>query len=562
MEVQIIRICKYILILTFLFSSLSSETFSQDRIVKSELDTKVFRSISGVYLSWLNAKKSGNYINASYFLTYLKEFIKDDDVINDAFSSSLNYGDWETILFFAQKIQKKDYKNFFANLVLSTDQYLNNNFKESERIIRLLDFEEIDANFKRIILGWISYGSNLDSMVFSKMDQKSFDPKNCIPMNCLHNAFVKSLKGDKEDSEKLFNSMSNFKSVSYRILEVLFVHYVKSENMKMAEEIYNKLKNLGLTVESFEKTKEKLYLFSPVEKKEHGLAEIYFNIAGWFYENEMYKFSTFFSNIGLRIRPDFTSLKFLLANNYEKLSYYSLLNKFLDEFDQNSIYDLKLSKIKLKSLNELKAEKKTIETLTNLIIKYPDNKEFKLFLADSLRNKGEHDKSIVLYDEIIRNLINVDTQHWNIFYSRGISYERTKQWNLAENDFMKALELNPDAPYVLNYLGYSWLERGVKLKKALSFIQMAFEIKPNDAYITDSLGWAYYLLGNYEKSIKFLENAIKILPSDPTLNDHLGDVYWKVGRRSEALSQWKRVLLFDPEFELKKKVEYKISYGL
>ena len=200
--------------------------------------------------------------------------------------------------------------------------------------------------------------------------------------------------------------------------------------------------------------------------------------------------------------------------------------------------------------------------MKNLIVKYPNNNEFKLFLADSLRNKGEHYKSIILYDEIIRNLISVDTQHWNIFYSRGISYERTKQWNLAENDFMKALELNPDAPYVLNYLGYSWLERGVKLKKALSFIQMAFEIKPNDAYITDSLGWAYYLLGNYEKSIKFLENAIKILPSDPTLNDHLGDVYWKVGRKSEALSQWKRVLLFDPKFELKKKVKYKISYGL
>ena len=550
------------MILTFLFSLFNSQTYSQDKVIKSQLDTKIFRSVSGTYLSWLNAKKSGNYINASYFLAYLKEFIRDDDIINDAFLASLNYGDWETILFFAQKIQKKDSKNFFANLVLSTDYYLKKNYKESERIIKLLDFEEIDENFKNIILGWISYSNNQDIMVFSKIDQKLFDIKNCNPMNCLHNALVKSLEGDKEGSEKLFNSMSKFQLESYRVLEVLFVHYVKSENVKMAKETFNKLEDLGLTFESFEKIKDKLYLFSPVEKKEHGLAEIYFNIAGWFYENKMYEFSTFFSNIGLRIRPDFTSLKFLLANNYEKLNYYKLLNQYLDEFEQNSIFDLKLSKIRLKSLNKLKAETKIIETLRNLITKYPENNEFKLFLADSLRNKGEYHKSIVLYDEIIRNLINVNNQHWNIFYSRGISYERIKHWNLAENDFMKALELNPNAPYVLNYLGYSWLERGVKLKKALSFIQMAFEIKPDDAYITDSLGWAYYLTGNFEKSLELLENAIKILPSDPTLNDHLGDVYWKVGRKSEALSQWKRVLLFDPEFEQKKKVEYKIFYGL
>ena len=561
MEVQIIQICRYLFTFIFLISFYSSKAYSQDTLQESQLDNKSFRSMSGIYLSWLDAKKSGNYINASYFLDILKEFIN-DDVIDDAFLSSLKYGEWETVLFFANKIKKKDYKNFFANLVLSTDQYLKKNYEESERLIKLLDFESIDENFKNILVGWISYSNSKDSMVLNKIDQKSFDSKNCTPMNCLHNAFIKQLTGNQKESEKLFNSLSMFGLESYRILEVLFVHYVKTKNLEMAKKIHNKLEKLNLSVESFENTKERLYLFSPLEKKEHGLAEIYFNIAGWFYENKMYEFSSFFSNIGLRIRPDFTSLKFLLANNYEKLNHYKLVNQYLDKFEKDNIYDLKLSKIKLKSLNKLKAENKIIETLEVVIIKYPDNNEFKLFLADSLRNKGEHKKSIVLYNKIIKSLINIENHHWNIFYSRGISYERTKQWNLAEKDFMQALELNPSAPYVLNYIGYSWLERGIKLKKALSYIQMAFELKPDDGYITDSLGWAYYLLGNYNKSIGILENAIKILPTDPTLNDHLGDVYWKLGRKSEALSQWKRVLLYDPEVELKKRVKHKISNGL
>ena len=127
---------------------------------------------------------------------------------------------------------------------------------------------------------------------------------------------------------------------------------------------------------------------------------------------------------------------------------------------------------------------------------------------------------------------------------------------------MKALDLNPEAPFVLNYLGYSWLERGVNLEQALDLILSAVELEPDDAYIIDSLGWAYFLLGDFKKSIDTLEHALRLLPYDPTLNDHLGDAYWKVGRKKEALSQWKRVLIYEPKEELKKSVLTKISVGL
>ena len=143
-----------------------------------------------------------------------------------------------------------------------------------------------------------------------------------------------------------------------------------------------------------------------------------------------------------------------------------------------------------------------------------------------------------------------------------MSFERSKRWNEAESDLLKALEINPEAAYVLNYLGYSWLERGINFERALTLVTLASEILPNDAYITDSVGWAYFLLGDYEKSIEILEHALKILPSDPTLNDHLGDAYWKVGRKEEALSQWKRVLIFKSDYENKDKINKKIISGL
>ena len=197
-----------------------------------------------------------------------------------------------------------------------------------------------------------------------------------------------------------------------------------------------------------------------------------------------------------------------------------------------------------------------------MIIKFPYNEELKLILADNLRQSGSHKESIEYYSDIISEIKTFNTDHWSIFYARGISYESLKEWEYSDKDLLKALELKPDSAYVMNYLGYSWLERNIKLNQALELIISANKLEPEDAFITDSLGWAYYLLGKYNKSIITLEKAISILPFDPTLNDHLGDAYWKVGRKEEAFSQWKKVLVYDPEFEKKKKVKHKIVFGL
>ena len=132
----------------------------------------------------------------------------------------------------------------------------------------------------------------------------------------------------------------------------------------------------------------------------------------------------------------------------------------------------------------------------------------------------------------------------------------------AEADLKHALELSPDQPLVLNYLGYSWIDKGQNLQEALKMIQRAVELRPNDGYIVDSLGWAFYRLGNLPKATQFLERAIELLPEDPTINDHLGDVYWRAGREAEARYQWRRALQFGPEPADAKTIETKLDRGL
>jgi Flp pilus assembly protein TadD len=156
----------------------------------------------------------------------------------------------------------------------------------------------------------------------------------------------------------------------------------------------------------------------------------------------------------------------------------------------------------------------------------------------------------------------LERRHWSLLYARGIALERSKKWNRAEADFLRALEFEPEQPYVLNYLGYSWVEKGINLKKALAMIRKAVELRPNDGYIVDSLGWGLYQLGKMDEAVRELERAVELRAEDPIINDHLGDAYWQVGRRQEARFQWSRALSLDPDPELIGVIQAKLKKGM
>ena len=155
-----------------------------------------------------------------------------------------------------------------------------------------------------------------------------------------------------------------------------------------------------------------------------------------------------------------------------------------------------------------------------------------------------------------------DRSHWTLFYFRGISFERSKQWPRAEADFKKALELFPDQPLVLNYLGYSWVDKGINLDEAFKMLRRAVDLKPTDGYIVDSLGWAHYKLGHYDEALRELEKAIELKPADPVVNDHLGDAYWRNNRKVEAGFQWNHARDMNPEADDLPNILKKIETGL
>lgn len=177
-------------------------------------------------------------------------------------------------------------------------------------------------------------------------------------------------------------------------------------------------------------------------------------------------------------------------------------------------------------------------------------------LADMLRSAGNHAEAERLYGQLLAD----DSENWRFYFSRAVARERLGHWPEAESDFLRALELSPDQPDTLNYLGYMWVDRGERLEEGLAMIARALELRPQSGAIVDSLGWAYYQLGDYERAVDLLERAVELEAGDATITDHLGDAYWRVGRRVEARYQWRRALALSPEDP--EAVEGKIEGGL
>ena len=259
--------------------------------------------------------------------------------------------------------------------------------------------------------------------------------------------------------------------------------------------------------------------------------------------------------------PDLYEVDFLSASLLHSLDLIDQAMKKYKLIPSNhylsSIATIQLSNI----LNLENLEEDAIELLQNYLIE-KDNFKVQMTLGDHFRYKSDWKNAQETYSKILKNdKYILDPNIWNTYYRRGISYERDKQWDLAERDFMQALELNTNQPDVLNYLGYSWIDNDINMLKAKIMIELALEQKPDDAYFIDSLAWYYFKVSNYEQADALLSYATYLAPSDPVINEHYGDALWKVGKFIEARYQWNRALDLDPEEDQIEKIKVKLIKG-
>lgn len=251
-----------------------------------------------------------------------------------------------------------------------------------------------------------------------------------------------------------------------------------------------------------------------------------------------------------------------LADLYEAMKKPDMAIKIYERIPHASPLHRNASIQMAADLDALERSEEAQKRLEELLKDDPKDLEATLALGNLLRGHKKFAECGEAYSKAIDLIGKPEKANWTVFYFRGICYERSKQWPKAEADLKKALELYPDQPHVLNYLGYSWIDQGVNLDQGMEMIKKAVAQRPDDGYIVDSLGWAYYRLGNYEEATKELERAIGLKPEDPTINDHLGDAYWRIGRKLEATFQWNHARDLKPDPEELPKILEKLRTGL
>jgi tetratricopeptide (TPR) repeat protein len=295
---------------------------------------------------------------------------------------------------------------------------------------------------------------------------------------------------------------------------------------------------------------------------EDGFAEALFDLASVVNQPETLDLALLYARCAVELRPHLTLGQLLLSDVLSAQNKPELSLEVLSEIPQSSPYWWSARLRVAANLEMLDRTDEAIAQMKAMAAEAPLRAGADMHLGDLLRGKKRFAEAVDAYDEAIQRFQAAGMpERWSLFYSRGIALERSGQWKRAEDDLGRALELKPDQPLVLNYLGYSWIDRGENLERGLKMIEKAVELRPEDGYIVDSLGWAHYRLGDYSSAVQYLEKAIELVPEDPTINDHLGDAYWQNGRPIEARYQWRRALQFGPQEDEIKPIQAKLDGG-
>jgi tetratricopeptide (TPR) repeat protein len=293
-----------------------------------------------------------------------------------------------------------------------------------------------------------------------------------------------------------------------------------------------------------------------------GAAEALFGIAASLTDAQSADVSILYLRMALYLRPDLGLAHVLLADRFETLRKFDAAIAIYHGIESGSPY-FRMAQIQA-ALDEQRLGRNddAIADLKKLVAAEPNDSESWIALGDTYRTGDRYAEAVEAYDHAEKAIANPGKRDWPMFYARAMAKERLHRLDDSEADIQTALKLSPEQPELLNYLGYSWVDRGRKIPEALAMLEKARSLRPYDGYIVDSVGWAYYQLGRYEDAAKTLNAAVLLVPGDPTINDHLGDALWKAGRKIEARFQWNHALTFSEKDDDKTAITAKLKNGL
>nr|WP_217354980.1 tetratricopeptide repeat protein [Ruegeria arenilitoris] len=459
-------------------------------------------------------------------------------------------GDVERALPIAEDMEANEQPNQAARMVVSAKLVSDGKF--DELLARDPENQGVGPLVDGLMTAWAHLGKGEMTKAMAQFDEVA-QQDGLREFALYHKALALASVGDFEGAEAIFAADDSIvarfsRRAALARVEVLSQLNRNDEALQFLENVF--AAGSDPSIETYVDTLSAggTLPFTHVGSATEGVAEVFFSVGAALNTEAAHDYVLLYARIATYLRPDHIDAILLSAELLEQLSQYDLAAEAYRKVptDSSDFHAAELGRAEI--LAQSGKPDAAIEVLENLAARQPNLPSVHVALADLQRRQENYAAAVTSYDRAIELTETGSGGNWFLHYARGICHERLKAWDRAEADFRRALELNPDQPQVLNYLGYSLVERQEKLEEALEMIERAVAIQPDSGYIVDSLGWVLFRLGRYDEAVEHMERAVELMAVDPVVNDHLGDVYWAVGRTREADFQWRRALSFiDPE---------------
>ncbi len=522
---------------------------------------------AGSYLAARHASVERDATSAAaFYRSALRTDPKNNELLDRAFISSVADGDIDEAVKLAERILTIDKSNRVARLVVGVHDLKLKKYSAAQGNINQSIRGPITDLVATLLSGWASYGAGDSKSAVAAID-KLAGPEWYPLFKDLHAGMILELAGKEKDAGVRFERAYKLDNSMLRITESYGRWLSRNKDAASALAVYEafdkKLARHPLIVEGMRETKAGKKLPPLIESAQAGAAEALYGIGATLTRRGGEDLALVYLQLALYLQPSHPLALLSLADLYESVKRPQMAIKVYERVPASSPLKRNAQIQLAVDLDSADRTEEAIKILKTVTTDDPKDLEAIMALGNIERGRKKFGDCGPTYSKGIEVLPpGADKTNSVWYYYRGICEERSKQWSRAEADMKKALELQPEQPHVLNYLGYSWIDQGVNLDEGMKMIKRAVEQRPDDGYIVDSLGWAYYRIGNYEDAVKNLERAIDLKPEDPTINDHLGDAYWRVGRTLEAKFQWAHARDLKPEPEDLPKIEAKIANGL
>ena len=525
---------------------------------------EVGESQAGNYLAALVAGATRDTVAAS---TFYREALRADpnnkELMERAFVAVLSNGDMPDAIRLAERLVKRDPGNGLAQLTLGVREIKRKQYVAARAHLARGGSGRARDVTATLLTAWTHAGPKENKQGLELIDRlrdSSFDV-----FRDYHAALMLDIAGQGPEAEKRMKAAYAAEKTTLRLVDAYARLMAKrgdrAEALRAWRELAKTLPRHPVLIEQIAALEAGKPSPPFVRSAEQGAAEVLYGLgaAGGRQGDELA--AMVYLRLALYLTPDNAMALMTLADIYERLKQYERAIDVYALVPQESPLRASSETQAALTLESLGRSEDAVKQMRAIVEERPTDIEALTALGNLENARKNYAAARDVFDKAIAQ-VKPEAGFWSLWYRRAIAHERLKDWPPAEADFKKALELFPDQPLVLNYLGYSWVDRGMNLEEAFRMLRRAVELRPTDGYIVDSLGWAHYKLGRYDEAVKELERAIELRPADPVINDHLGDAYWKTGRKLEANFQWSHARDLKPEPEDLVKILRKLEYGL